>query len=66
MEVGGLEDEAGVWIMLEGGEEGEEEEELGEVVYLEVRVWGRVLLVECSDLYLGLGRDLPRPSMVSL
>lgn len=38
VEVGGLEDEAGVWRRLEVGEEGEGEEHLGKVVDLEVGV----------------------------
>lgn len=38
MQVGGLENEPGVGGRLEGGEEGEGEEHLGEVVHLEVRV----------------------------
>ena len=39
VQVGGLEDEAGVGGFLEGGQEGEGEEHLREVIYLEVGVW---------------------------
>ena len=38
MEVGGLEDQAGVGGALEEGKEDEGEEELGEVIHLEVGV----------------------------
>lgn len=39
VEVGGLENEAGVRGALEDGEEGQKEEELRKVVHLEVGVW---------------------------
>ena len=38
VEVGGLEDEAGVWRRLKVGEEGEGEKHLGQVIDLEVGV----------------------------
>lgn len=44
MQVGGLENEPGVGVCLEGGEEGEGEEHLGEVVYLEMGVWRAVVV----------------------
>ena len=46
MEVGGLEDKAGIWRRLEAGEKGEGEKHLGKMVDLEVGVCVQGIRVE--------------------
>lgn len=58
MQVGGEEDEAGVGGALENGEEGEGEEELREVVYLEVGVEIVGGEIEFSDAFAGVEDEL--------
>ena len=58
MEVGGEEDEAGMRGALEEGEEGQAEEELREVVYLEVGVEVVGREVEFSDAFAGVEDEL--------
>lgn len=66
MQVGRHEDEAGVGSGLEVGEEGEGEEELREVVYLEVGVEVVGCEVEFSDAFAGVEDELDRKMCVNI